>query len=95
MSPVASVGSWELPGDPGEVLAVFVDGVELARGDWTADGARVRLREPIPVTQARRGEVLAAALAWVGRYPPPTAVTALVRRPDRTDVVDASPVGTP
>ena len=35
--------------------------------------------------------MLAAALAWVGRYPPRTAVTAIVRRSGGSYVVDAWP----
>ena len=49
------------------------------------------LRTPVPVAPARRGETLAEALVWVGRYPPRPTVTALVRRPAGTDVVDARP----
>jgi hypothetical protein len=83
--------TWDLPDDSGEILAVYVDGVELARGDWAARGARVSLRTPIPVAPPRRGETLAEALVWVGRYPPRPTVTALVRRTAGTDVVDARP----
>ncbi len=91
MSAAVDVDAWDLPDGAGEVLAVYVDGVELARDDWAARGARVNLRSPIPIAPARRGETLAEALVWVGRYPPRPTVTALVRRPAGTDVVDARP----
>jgi hypothetical protein len=91
VSGARDVDAWDLPGESGEVLAVYVDGVELARGDWAARGARVNLRTPVAVAPARRGETLAEALVWVGRYPPRPAVTALVRRCAGTDVVDARP----
>ena len=91
MSGVRDVDAWDLPGESGEVLAVYVDGVELARGDWAVRGARVNLRTPVPVAPPRRGETLTEALVWIGHYPPRPTVTAVVRRPTGTDVVDARP----
>ena len=88
------VESWQLPGGCGEVLAVYVDGVELSRADWQSDGERIHLSEPIAIRPSRRGEVLAEALVWVGHYPPRTAVTAVVWRSGGSYVVDAWPART-
>ena len=91
MSAAVDVDAWDLPDGAGEVLAVYVDGVELAQGRL---GGAWRTGEPAlahPIAPARRGETLAEALVWVGRYPPRPTVTALVRRSAGTDVVDARP----
>ena len=56
MSATTGVDTWDLPDDPGEVIAVYVHGVELSRDDWAASGARVNMRTPVAVPgTARRG----------------------------------------
>jgi hypothetical protein len=51
--------SWLLRTKRGQVMAVYVNGVELSRAAWEADGDRIHLRTPIArsaVTAAvRRG----------------------------------------
>jgi hypothetical protein len=42
--------SWLLRAKRGQILAVYVDGVELAREAWEADGDRIHLRTPIART---------------------------------------------
>jgi hypothetical protein len=39
--------SWLLRAKRGQVIAVYVDGVELPRAAWEADGDRIHLRVPI------------------------------------------------
>ena len=55
----ATFESWLLRAKRGQVTAVYVDGVELSRAAWEADGDRIHLSTPAPrraVTAAvRRG----------------------------------------
>lgn len=89
MSAEMAVDESELPGDPADVLAVYLCGVELVPAAWYAAGGRVMLRTTIRVPAPRRGEDAGRGTP-VGRPLPGRAgVTALVRRPGGTDVVDA------
>jgi hypothetical protein len=42
--------SWKLRAKRGQVVAVLVDGVELSRAEWEADGDRIYLQGPVAAT---------------------------------------------
>lgn len=45
--------SWKLRAKRGQVVAVSVDGVELSRAEWEADGDRIYLQGPVAATTPR------------------------------------------
>jgi hypothetical protein len=45
--------SWRLHTRRGQVVAVSVDGVELSRAEWEADGDRLYLRKQVATTSRR------------------------------------------
>ena len=45
--------SWKLRAKRGQVVAVSVDGVELSRAEWEADGDRIHLQGPVAATTPR------------------------------------------
>jgi hypothetical protein len=45
--------SWKLRAKRGQVVAVSVDGVELSRAEWEADGDRIYLQGPVAGTTPR------------------------------------------
>ena len=73
VSAATDVDAWDLPDGSGEVLAVYVDGVELAQGDWaarwcTGDPAHAGPSRPgAPRRDARRGTRLGRSLSALGR----------------------------
>jgi hypothetical protein len=70
--------SWLLRAKRGQVLAVYVDGVELSRAAWEADGDRIHLRTPIAQVDAVTAAVRrAGASTIVGAEP----VSCVSRRP--------------
>jgi hypothetical protein len=61
--------SWLLRAKRGQVLAVYIDGVELARAAWEADGDRIHLRTPVAQAAVTAAVRRAGASSVVGADP--------------------------
>jgi hypothetical protein len=71
--------SWLLRAKRGQVLAVYVNGVELSRAAWEADGDRIHLRTPIAQTAVTAAVRRGGACFVVKAEPAGPALAGLAR----------------
>jgi len=86
----------EVPPGTEEIVGVYVNGVELQRGeDYEVEGDRIRFRTPLRERErvGRLGNLLLSV--GIGVYPKGDVVDLQIRRGGRTDIVRGRLVGQP
>ena len=71
--------SWLIRAKRGQVIAVYVDGVELSRAAWEADGYRIHLRAPFAQTAVTAAVRRGGACFVVEAEPAGPAIAGLAR----------------